>query len=109
MWIGKRALELLLHQVATGEEQVEFLRKQLTYEQDKNSRLTEALLKKDTQVIVRLPDAPVVPVNIPVSLPPDMKITQPTEPANTWIPKGESWFGTPRIATPPVEKTVSAP
>lgn len=107
MWVGKHAMELLLHQVAAGEEQIEFLRAQLAHEQNKNARLTEALLKKDAQMIVRLPDAPVVPVTMPTVLPPDMVISHPTEPADTWLPKGQSWFPSSKIATPP--PPVSAP
>lgn len=95
MWISKKVFDDIVHEVAWYREQIRYL-------EDKCNRLTEALTKKDTSVVVRLPEAPMVATNnIPVAAPSNI-----TEAPDQFV---ENWFPEPKIATPPREKKVNSP
>jgi hypothetical protein len=66
----------------------------VAYYREKCDRLNEALLKRDSQVVVQLPPAPMVRTELP-AVP-----VGPTERTESWV--GRQWIsGGHAIATPP--------
>lgn len=84
--------------------EIDYLRAQVRYLSDKCDRLTEALTKKDTSVVVRLPEAPMVRAD-------NVAVAQAA--VGQMIKEGpdqfvKDWFPQPKIATPPRERKVNS-
>lgn len=96
MWISKQIYDQLVHELAWYKEQVHYLN-------SKCDRLTEAITKRNSEVIVRLPEAPMVKAE-GVATAALNKVM--TEGPDQFVRK---WFPNPQIATPPREKKINAP
>lgn len=93
MWVSQKVLD-------SKDREIEWLRGQVKYLSEKCDRLTEAITKRNSEVIVRLPEAPMVKAEGVTTAAVDKVMT---EGPDQFV---KNWFPQPKIATPRVPQWV---